>query len=421
MSDSQDGVQGVIDTAVKRPMDASWIEKSWFIVEQRRELLPRLIEETIRQQPTPDIWAGDAISYLTEEELVPLIAFALRVWQSDGANHAATSVIEHAAMQCPHLFRELLPALFEVATRNARFYSAIQAAWHGAQESDFDWMRALLEPNSNQLQQARQALLETRDSTAFEWVRQSFELPQQFELYLLEVGWFVTDENYRALYAEPHKHLSFGAEYLSYADRPVWRGDVRHPTWEMAGEGAPQRFGGWGAAQCGGCGGQLHHLLTLDPIPQTLGVSLPRLQLEVCLSCLGWEAMPLFYAHDETGAPRALEEAPRTPEFPTGPMLETQVTLAATGARWQWQDWGLGNGRENLHRVGGHPTWVQSAEYPGCPQCGETMIFLLQLDSDLPLAQGDDVQNLWMWGSGGIGTVFWCDACRVSGHLLQCT
>ena len=421
MSDSNDLVQSVIDTATKRPLDASWIEKVWFIVENRRELLPRLVEETIKQQPRPDIWAGDAISYLGEDELAPLIAFALQSWEADKSNHSAQLVLEHAAMQLPHLLRDFLPSLFDVATRDRHFTTAIQAAWRGAKTRDFSWMKARLEGNAAQLRAVRQALLETRDPIAFGWVRQSFENDSQFAAWLLEVGWRESGDNWRALYSAQHRHLSFSREYLSQFDASSGSSHVHHPTWTARGEGAPQRLGGWGAAKCGGCGGQLHHLLTLDPVPQYLGVSLPRLQLEVCLSCLSWEAMPLFYAHDELGAPRSLALEIQAPQFVTGPLRETQVTLAATGARWQWQDWGLTNGRENLHRVGGHPSWIQSAEYPPCPHCGETMNFLMQLDSELPMQSPDDCGGAWMWGSGGIGYVFWCDACRVSASLLQCT
>lgn len=422
MSDSKDLVQSVIDTALKRPIDASWAEKFLFIVDNRRDLLPRLIEETIEQQPKPDIWAGDAVSYLTEEELMPLIAFALESWENDGDNHTARLVPEHAAMQFPRLFRSSLPELFETAMQNGGVSNALIAAWHGEKFSQLDWMKLLFEPvDPRRQREARRALLETRDLDAFEWVRQGFEDEQQFALWLLEVGWRKAGENWRALYPIEHRHLSFPPEYWNQSHTPVWLSHDRHPTWLGCGDSPAQRFGGWGVATCGGCGGQLHHLLTLDPMPDYLGVSLPRLQLEVCLSCLSWEAMPLFYAHDEAGAPRALDNETRTPQFVTGPFQETQVTLATTGARWQWQDWGLSNNRENLHRPGGHPTWIQSAQYPQCPQCGETMNFLLQLDSELPMLSPDDCGGAWMWGSGGIGYVFWCDACHVSGHLLQCT
>ena len=157
-------------------------------------------------------------------------------------------------------------------------------------------------------------------------------------------------------------------------------------------------------------------------MPPELGVSLDKLSLEVCLSCLGWEAERLFYAHDESGVPRPIgDETTRKPQFPVGNLFSTQVKLAATGRRWRWQNWGLTNGRENLHRVGGHPTWIQSADYPKCPQCGVTMQFLMQLDSNLPIDYGEGRRGEWLWGSGGIGYVCWCDACRVSGFAWQCT
>jgi len=34
------------------------------------------------------------------------------------------------------------------------------------------------------------------------------------------------------------------------------------------------------------------------------------------------------------------------------------------------------------HKLGGLPEWIQSAEVPGCPSCGEEMEFVIQLDSD---------------------------------------
>ena len=45
-------------------------------------------------------------------------------------------------------------------------------------------------------------------------------------------------------------------------------------------------------------------------------------------------------------------------------MQATEVALADTPARWQRQDWGQSNGRENLHRVGGEPSWIQSPWEP---------------------------------------------------------
>ena len=56
----------------------------------------------------------------------------------------------------------------------------------------------------------------------------------------------------------------------------------------------------------------------------------------------------------------------------------------------------MSNSRENLNCLGGEPTWVEDAEYPECPACGDLMAHLMQLDSDLPTADGAS-------GSGAAG------------------
>jgi hypothetical protein len=179
-------------------------------------------------------------------------------------------------------------------------------------------------------------------------------------------------------------------------------------------------FGGNSENPCLLCGETLHRLLVLDPVPPRLGVTeLRRIELATCLSCLGWEQQPLFYQHDNDGCPANIgyDGSTREPQFPVGPLKEAEAMLAETPRRWFWQDWGLSNSRENLNRIGGEPCWVQDAEFPNCPRCKRLMNYLMQLDSDLPTADGDE----WLWGSGGIGYGFWCDHCKVSGFLWQCT
>jgi hypothetical protein len=197
-------------------------------------------------------------------------------------------------------------------------------------------------------------------------------------------------------------------------------GTTTHPTWNLPGGGAAMRFGGSGEGTCNCCGKGLHHLITLDPMPEGFGVAgLGKLTLSTCLSCLGWElGGPAFYHHDDAGMPRDITETPpREPDTPHGPLVETTVTLVATPRRWHWQDWGMANGLHNLHRVGGHPCWIQAPEFPSCPRCSRRMPFLMQFDGDLPGASMREFQ----WGSGGICYAFWCDACRVSALFWQCT
>ena len=106
-----------------------------------------------------------------------------------------------------------------------------------------------------------------------------------------------------------------------------------------------------------------------------------------------------------------------SPEFPAEALEQCFATIVKTPQRWFWQDWALSNSRENLNRIGGEPCWIQDAEYPTCPRCTTTMKFLFQLDSHLPTSD----EGEWLWGSGGLCYGFWCNPCRVSAYLWQCT
>jgi len=222
---------------------------------------------------------------------------------------------------------------------------------------------------------------------------------------------------FRALVPTTVRHLRFPTGYI---ERPAYLKEFPFPTWETLSLEAPSyRFGGVLDTTCGLCGSPLHHLLTLDPIPQGLGVTrISKLALATCLSCGGYETEWLFFLHDGDGTPSPHNPAAtkRPPQFPARPLMEIQVGIADTPPRWRWQDWGLSNSREHLHRLGGHPCRVQSAEFPSCPCCARTMTFLMQLDSELKTEDG-----YLLWGSGGVAYLFWCDACRVSAAMWQCT
>lgn len=61
-------------------------------------------------------------------------------------------------------------------------------------------------------------------------------------------------------------------------------------------------------------------------------------------------------------------------------------------------------------QLGGHPTWVQDADYPQCPSCSKTMMFLAQIDRD-------DIED----HSEGIYYAFVCNDCRVTATAYQQT
>ncbi|MGK9171971.1 DUF1963 domain-containing protein [Yokenella regensburgei] len=61
-------------------------------------------------------------------------------------------------------------------------------------------------------------------------------------------------------------------------------------------------------------------------------------------------------------------------------------------------------------QLGGHPTWIQDAEYPPCPECAQTMMFLAQISyEDL-----DDCAEGMLYG-------FICPECRTTATSYQQT
>ncbi|BFH17646.1 hypothetical protein WJ0W_001943 [Paenibacillus melissococcoides] len=61
-------------------------------------------------------------------------------------------------------------------------------------------------------------------------------------------------------------------------------------------------------------------------------------------------------------------------------------------------------------QLGGHPAWVQDADYPACPSCSATMKFLGQID-------WEDIEE---YGEG-IYDAFICPDCRIAATNYQQT
>lgn len=369
----------------------------------------------------------DAVmSFFALEDFPRAIRFALDGFARDPKNEAAEAVVASASLQCVSVLHPHLDQIFHLGVNGSSYYGTWP--WRESGRQALDFLQGVLESDGHseaERLRAWQALLETRDETCLHYaitVAPRIPLHSDPSLYFAQVGLEGHGDAFRPLDPKTVFHLRFAEGHFDDAERPLWL-HTFHPTWRLdADSSALMNFGGDlpGDVRCDACGGGLHHLITLDPVPVGIGVTgLSRLCLATCLSCLGWEQEELFYRHDEEGSPAQIGHSGGsvTPQFPVGPLKGCQVRLAPTPNRWHWQDCGLSNSRENLNRVGGPPCWVQSSQYPACPMCQETMQFLMQLDSDLPMADGGE----WLWGSGGIGYVFWCDACRVSGYLWQCT
>lgn len=62
----------------------------------------------------------------------------------------------------------------------------------------------------------------------------------------------------------------------------------------------------------------------------------------------------------------------------------------------------------NFSQIGGHPTWIQDAEYPECPKCNRTMMFLGQVSCE-------DIEEF----GEGIYYLFLCTSCRMTATSYQ--
>lgn len=372
---------------------------------------PDFPEAFVREALTDGIGKGTyfdlTLSHIPEAAFGRLVELALDLLEQEGPEGNAEAVVAYTSLQHPEALHPHLPRIFQLRP-NESTYCAVwpwRGSWPGSRGHLLEILQSAASPDLRR--KAWSCLCECRTteslSLALEYAP-SVDLRQPLEFQLHQVG---LDADSRQLYRDDCRHLIFAPDYI-HDERPIWNDRTLHPTWRLPATGTDLRFGGTLPGACGLCAGSLHHLVTLPE---------PRASLATCLSCIGWEQQPLFYRHDAAGLPIPLDRGSVRPRVPSEPLVETTVRLATTPTRWQWQDWGLSNSRENLFRLGGHPTWIQGPEYPRCPDCARTMEFLLQLDSDLPLQDGAPLY----WGSGGIGYVFWCGACRISAVSEQHT
>lgn len=166
--------------------------------------------------------------------------------------------------------------------------------------------------------------------------------------------------------------------------------------------------------KCPLCGDALIHLLEIPTGDGPLrflpfsGSSLPVL---TCERCTGWGEFTFAHIGPNGAAawhpanPKTARESAVGFEWERGPWCGKRVALRKRSA---------------IHtvdscmelpatQIGGMPTWVQNEAYPNCPDCGQTMMFLAQLDNDaFPRHEGTYY-------------AFLCGECRVTATTYQQT
>lgn len=432
MASRESDVRGVVDRFLASGWESEPFDAVLPLLESDPESLVLLAHEMMARVPRGASFLDAALSFIREQDVPALLSAAVAQLEAQPTNKAAVSVVEVLGRQLP---RAVHPHLERLFVMDALFRSGeLVALWREAGPGHLPFLRAALRgPRAsagswpewslaaNPARRALRALAETRLDAALadvlEWAPNLGDDPAAV---LAGIGLELAEGAFRALYPSHPLHLVLPRQVRPSGPPHLLRGDTapEHPSFHATGVLQVARLGGELERRCGGCGGELHRLLTLQPVPAGLGVTgLDALSLATCLSCLGWTSPVLHFAHDTEGTPRPLAAPGREPELRAEPLAEAAVSVVRSAPRWRWQDWGAANGLENLHRLGGFPCWVQNAEHPPCVGCGRPMGFLLQLDSNLPTASGGE----WTWGTGGLMYAFWCDRCRHSAFLWQDT
>lgn len=404
------------------------MERTLELVGPSPELAVDLLRLAMDKIPGGATFLVAAIALMPDDAFPELTELALDKFEADRGNHLAESLVQYCSLQSVGSLHPHLSRVFELAPNGSSYYTPWP--WRESGKQHFEFLRRVLEddPVRERRLRAWDAMFETREPDVLQFAMSHagrVARGDRREAYLLLVGFEARTSGLRKLHADSVYHVFFPEDYLPANQAPParWQNLFRqnYPTWRLADRDVPKMvLGGQSLGRCACCDGKLHHLITLEPIPLSLGITgLERLELASCLSCLGWEQPELFYKHDQNGSPQqtGFADAPVTPPYPAAALEPTEVRIAEISHRWKWHDDASSNGRESLHRVGGAPCWIQDSQYPICPECSSRMTYLLKIASGLPTDDGREL----MWGDSGIICyAFWCEHCKVTGLLWQC-
>lgn len=166
------------------------------------------------------------------------------------------------------------------------------------------------------------------------------------------------------------------------------------------------------AGKCPWCTGPLVHLVelnTLDPRLGFLGSVAPTLPVLTCDRCTCFTEH-LFARVDEDGhatwhpgnrCPQWLPE--NLDQWIANPWRGVPISLKPRRAI-QAADWCM---QLPMSQIGGLPGWVQDSSYPICPDCGQTMRFVAQID------------NSQFAHEEGVFYAFLCAECRTTATAYQ--
>jgi hypothetical protein len=397
--------QRLFEALAARPIPKGTIAE---LVASDSLVLIEIVSATLRTgTPAGGWYLGGICERLPVTALEELAAQAVR-YRSSGPNDAADDVIADVCLQHPAAFTAYLPVLWDLAPNQNTYYA--EWPWRAAGGGEIARLLDIVQADGADAARARDCLLQTRQPDLLGLLgARPHELLQAG--YRREPGGALAE-----LHSESPWHLAFPAGVLDqWAARHPWRDS--HPTWPAAEAGLSAITSGFLDQPCPHCPNRLHRLLSLAPVPPGVPIaSRQRVEYVWCAGCSPF-THATYVRHDQDGTPAevSMDFVIQPPdqysrdELESWFIPETRVELVTLGQRWQRQDWAQSNSRQNLHRVGGEPTWIQNPDYPACPECATNMNSAGQIA----------VEDLW-YGEG-ICYLHWCDTCALSAVVYQQT
>ena len=162
---------------------------------------------------------------------------------------------------------------------------------------------------------------------------------------------------------------------------------------------------------CPWCSQRLTNLI--DVVPSEFGmfevsVAIDRVQVATCEICTAFGTV--FGVMNESGHGKWFPENARPAHLPDDAETWTRLpqdslTTGSKRPSLSVASWFLPT---TFSQLGGHPTWIQDAEYPRCPTCSRTMMFLAQVAND-------EIEDY----SEGIYYAFVCSLCSMTATGYQ--
>ncbi|MCP1135848.1 DUF1963 domain-containing protein [Paenibacillus polysaccharolyticus] len=260
-----------------------------------------------------------------------------------------------------------------------------------------------------------------------EWAGELYVEPER---YTLQAGWELTEEGQR-------RELFITPSYLLY--------EAEHSDVE-AGEsenlnGSPISLLVPSSKLCPWCGSSFISLMNLHvkhPSLRSVQWNFPQLDVQTCLVCSSYSVV--YMEMDTEGKPIWSEYNVKPDGFDEIDVEEMSVDVSGVssssldvgslagegewsgGAQEQVQrrwfriapeprqpfhgsEWAM---EPSISQVGGHPGWVQDADYPVCPACSATMKAIGQLDGEMIQENGE-----------GVYYMFACEPCQMTAVSYQ--